>query len=275
MPSWLSKFKSNKEFLDDDKTPLWLNPAGWRRIKRFYHGLFYGSQSVEPEFVENVMLASLFSGFAFGSMIASRSIMQDMKERFNEYQFAGKTDHARKIVGMTLLASSRNGMRYSFHTCLITSFFAIVASTFAVYRNDIRTSDMIISGALGGAFYGLYKGPKAMIRTSLLAGGLIGLPIGIFCRSYLWLLDISYSDFALRWRDMQEFSTKERVKKEVERMEKIRYYNTYDSDKSETRILDHDIIVANYSDKGIVDESFSKCDEPPDYVKKIPEEYQL
>lgn len=79
MPTWLSKFKSEKEFVDDDETPLWLNPAGWRRIKRFYHGLFYGTQSLEPEFCENVLLASLISGFTFGSMIVTRRIMQGEK----------------------------------------------------------------------------------------------------------------------------------------------------------------------------------------------------
>jgi len=197
--------------------------------------------------------------------------LSDMRERFNEYQFAGKSDYARKIAGMTILAASRHGFRLGVHACIVASFFALSTATFVVYRNNVWISDMMISGGLTGALYKFYSGPKAMLRTSVVASAFFGLPLGFFFKSYLWLMDITYPEFTSRWRDQMDLSAKKRIKKEVELREKARYYASYDSQKPEQKILDHDVIVANYSDKGIVDKSFRVFNEPPDYVKEPPE----
>jgi len=80
MPTWLSKFKTPKEFEDNEgKSFLRLDPAGWRRIKRLYHGLLHGSKSFEPELVDTIVVQSFLSGFMFGSLINSRAIIKGRK----------------------------------------------------------------------------------------------------------------------------------------------------------------------------------------------------
>lgn len=188
-----------------------------------------------------------------------------MRERFNEYQFRGAREYARRISDMTLLAASRHGLKIGVRMCFLTTSWAYITTTLTSYHNEIRISNFIISSALTGAAYDFYRGPGRMLASAVILCLTVGLPLGLCCKGYLWIIGMDYPAYRRRYHDYTDASFAKANARRLEWDQKWRQilYGRSAPEDSQTKVLDHDKLIADLADKGLKDDSFPQYADAP------------
>lgn len=186
-----------------------------------------------------------------------------MKERFNEYQYKGENQYARRLVDTTMMAVSRHGLKMAIRCCVLATSWALATATLTVYHNDIRISNFMLSSGLAGGILNAYRGPGRMLAGTVIFSFIGGLPLGILCKSYIWMLGLDYPSYRKRYDDFCEEGFKKTAKKRLEWFQRIKTAFHDENSGPETRIIDHDVIVEDLAKKGLKDDAFSQFTDPP------------
>ena len=168
--------------------------TGVERVKRCWHEVFLGTRSWELDMIMNLWVYSSITGFIYGTVKDSDTLVKESTKRFNEMAFEHDYLGRRKLMDYAMVQTSLNGFKAAWRLALFPTYMACFAVSSMAYRNDVYPPDFAASAGLAAAVYKFPLGPRAM----LVAGGamsIFGLLGGYLVKAGFYVSGYTYPEF--------------------------------------------------------------------------------